>query len=293
VDLKTGAWERIGSVNERAVPVEPIRTVVVGRSAGWRLARSPLVAVQVLGSLERVPPQHFRYWARYIDADTGALVRSGWQGLGFPEVVARFGEEWHELPKDTFASAFKGLRAYVHTRSGSHIYDPFRRKLYKLSNYRVHDVKVRPGLWLARRAGRDWQLLNPESGARRPSRLPAGRHLRIELLPDGRVLYTEHKTGRLVVADPETGESEPLAVSGVAYVRRPTPNGGVVIQYFRNKRQVTARLDLDTLKVKDYALPADTARLIAALDDDSLLVISNDRLVRAWPGKTEVMWPRK
>jgi len=65
-----------------------------------------------------------------------------------------------------------------------------------------------------------------------------------------------------------------------------------VILYFRGKQYITARLDLDTLKVTDYPLP-DHARIIGPFDDDSLLAISSDRLVRAWPGKQNIklLWP--
>jgi len=298
VDLQTGEWTQIGGLDDRVNPALPLRTTGEGILGSYRLRKGPLVAVIDARSSKRLHKSGYiqQAWLTYYDANSGERIKSGWQDMELPEVRARFGDRWIDLPEGYAAIKRNGHGYQLFSRSLSRLYDPFRKKHYAPSGKSFRDLLIRKSRWLAvtRKKGGGTHLFDPDTETSVPAKgIPDWKNPSyMQLLGDGRVLYSWGK--QILLTDPVTGETTVLARDKAhASFAGTTSNGASIFVVITEEREFRiARLTRGS-NVLTY-LEARVGSPIAAFSDGSLLCNQGTRLVRARFGsdEVEVLWPR-
>ncbi len=220
---------------------------------------------------------------------------------------------WKTEDRPVYATGF-GLRVMHSDGRGR---GPDARLFYDLARRRVvefdgskWDPRIRPRDWLVRGSGSaKWEILEPDSGTRRPALGFRPEDQLGPMLADGSFLVYESETPNIAVVDPDTGTRRAIpfddgwsgAINGVSNARwggfrsslRAPHGSDVLLVGIRHRGVLLARFDGERLT--RCAIEADRFILAARDGEDSVVVIRNRRTIeRLYFGseRREVLFPR-
>ena len=300
VDLATGDWTRLGGLGDRVILPLPMRTKGEAILTRFGLRKGPIVAIMSARSSKRYAKGSYiqQAWLTYFDADSGERIKSGWQDMDLPEVRARFGDSWIDLPEGFAGFSLNGSGYALYSKSWGRLYDPFRKKLYASGPKDFRDLLIRKGRWLAtaRKKGGGSHLYDPDTKTGVPAKgIPTWkRPAHMQLLDDGRVLYSWGK--QTLLTDPESGETAVLARDSAraSFAGTTLDGASIFLMVTKEGEFRIARLS-PRANALTYLESRATGTPLAAFFDGSLLCTQDGkRLIRARFGsdEVEVLWPR-
>ena len=201
-----------------------------------------LVVLQI--ATKRADDGAVRHWNAYYDGRTGERVKSGWSHLPQPEVDALRRAGDLRLPEgcQVWASAGLGYGVFNSSKRRMEYYDPFRDRLYDKNRFpKYWFMQIRPGRWVA---------------------LPKNSQ-------------------QPVLLDPDTGEAEPLPITGTTVV---LPGGDLLVNSKRGLERFDPRTGARNLLVAGPCV----GQLV---DRRSLLLVSRGgqtRYARLGPGAGDI-----
>jgi len=268
VDLETGAYREGAALYDDFVPhwwIEPV--------FGWAPITTP---VDLVPLNEVFTQRRGDLWLRWLDGRTGETVDSGWRSMlsaGLREQV----------------DAARRASTTVRLPDGRRAWFAFGKVRWTTRDGEVREADPGFAVQRAEPCGAGYRLKGEKLSARFDLReerfLDEGERDPLPVdLPDGRFLRLEE--GRLFAVDPRTGEREQLPGTFRTLAPAGYTPGDVAIRLVDGERFATYR---EGVWRRTAALPKGSMspRLLAALDEDTLLVLTDRAVYRLRFGSEE------